>query len=179
MSDTIYYVYAWLKNSGEPYYIGKGKNNRAWRKGHGIVQIIATNLTEKEALNFESILIRKIGRKDLNEGPLHNTNDGMIGGDVSSHPNYIKGIKKYHNNKAKEEYATYGFLGKSHKPGFMVGENNSMYGKGDLLKGKTKNKRLTCPICNLESNSSNIKRHIKIKHNQEWKDVLTNTINNV
>lgn len=173
MSNTIYYVYAWLKKNGEPYYIGKGKNNRAWRKGHGIVQIIASNLTEDEAFNFESLLIKKIGRKDLNEGPLHNKNDGMFGGDTSHYENYKIGIKN--RRDLSENF------------GDRSGQNNGMHSKGHLITGdkngmfgttrgkECTNKRLICPICQLESNSSNIKRHIKIKHNREWMDVLTDT----
>ena len=165
----MFYVYAWLKKDGSPYYIGKGKGDRAWRKGHGRVQIVASGLTEEEAFNFESILIKKIGRKDLNEGPLRNKNDGMIGGDVSHHPNYQKGIKKRKNligNLGDR------FKGKKHKPGFGVGEKNGMFG---TKRGKEcATKRIKCPICGMESNSSNIKRHITITHNQEWKIVLTN-----
>ena len=123
MSKDIYnefYVYAWLKKTGEPYYIGKGKNQRAWRKGSGKVQIIASNLTEPEAFAFEALLIKKLGRKDLNEGPLHNRNDGMIGGDTSKHPNYIKAMKT-----------------RKHTPenfGDQSGENNGMFGKSGRAK---------------------------------------------
>ena len=173
MSKDIYnefYVYAWLKKTGEPYYIGKGKNQRAWRKGSGKVQIIASNLTEPEAFAFEALLIKKLGRKDLNEGPLHNRNDGMIGGDTSKHPNYIKAMKT-----------------RKHTPenfGDQSGENNGMFGKGHLLKGSSNgmygtkrgaectNTRMTCPLCDMESNSSNIKRHITVKHKQDWREIL-------
>mgnify|MGYP003565643181 CR=1 FL=1 len=53
----------------------------------------------------------------------------------------------------------------------VSGENNPMYGK---KRGKEcSNKRLKCPLCGMESNSSNIKVHIKKTHKQEWKNVLT------
>lgn len=175
MSDTIYkkfYVYAWLKKSGEPYYIGKGKDQRAWRKGCGKVQILASNLSEKDAFAFEALLIKKLGRKDLGEGPLHNKNDGMIGGDTSHHPNYIKSMKE--RDISGEKNPMYGRKrGKECSNGLDIsGDKNPMYDKGHLLKGKTKNKRLKCPLCDMESNSSNIKVHIKKTHKLDWREYL-------
>lgn len=85
-----YYVYLHLKETnGEPFYVGKGKNRRAfnlkyrnniWNKvkdKYGIdIIILENNLTEKEALNLERILIKRIGRIDLKTGPLANLTDG-------------------------------------------------------------------------------------------------------
>ena len=57
----------------------------------------------------------------------------------------------------------------------VSGDKNPMYGKGHLIKGKTQNKRLTCPLCGMESNSTNIKRHITKTHKRDWREVLDGT----
>lgn len=85
-----YYVYAYLRKDDTPYYIGKGKDNRAWSKNHkGIgvpkdqsrIKMISENLTEEIAHKLEIELIALHGRKDLGTGILHNKTNG---GDGSS-----------------------------------------------------------------------------------------------
>jgi hypothetical protein len=83
----IYYVYQYLRENGTPYYIGKGKEKRAWSKYHSVklpknpnnIQIIKENISEKEAHNFEMELIAKYGRKNNKTGILHNKTDGGEG----------------------------------------------------------------------------------------------------
>ncbi len=85
--DNIYYVYQYIREDGTPYYIGKGKHNRAWEKHKNIplpidkerILIIANNLTESQAFNLEKDLILKHGRKNNNTGILHNKTDGGEG----------------------------------------------------------------------------------------------------
>lgn len=79
MSVTIYnkyYVYVWYKNDGTPVYIGKGCDNRAYRTKKWNVQIVASNLCEKDALDFEVLLVGKLGRKWNNTGILSNVSEG-------------------------------------------------------------------------------------------------------
>ena len=90
---NIYYVYAYLRSkdsdnaaAGTPYYIGKGKDARAWER-HNVsippdpanIVMLAENLTEADAFDQEKQLIAHWGRLDLGTGILRNRTDGGEG----------------------------------------------------------------------------------------------------
>ena len=82
-----YYTYAYLREDKTPYYIGKGKGYRIYRKDRRIkppkdktrIIYLKQNLTEEEAFKHEIYMIDVLGRKDLGTGILHNRSDGGEG----------------------------------------------------------------------------------------------------
>jgi hypothetical protein len=87
-SIMIYYTYAYLREDRTPYYIGKGKGNRAYDRNKNCIKppkdksriiFLKKNLTEEEAFRHEIYMIAVFGRKDLGTGILHNRTDGGDG----------------------------------------------------------------------------------------------------
>ena len=83
-----YYTYAYLREDGTPYYIGKGKGKRAYRRDGRIcpppkddkkIIFLKKNLTEEEAFKHEIYMIAVFGRIDLGTGILRNLTDGGDG----------------------------------------------------------------------------------------------------
>ena len=82
-----FYIYAYLRKDGTPYYIGKGSKRRAFTKHKGIsvpkdksrIIIMEQNLTNVGSLALERFYIKWYGRKNNKTGILRNLTDGGEG----------------------------------------------------------------------------------------------------
>ena len=84
-----FYVYAYLRDNGTPYYIGKGSGFRMCSnskseqihapRNRDNIKILEANLTEIGALALERRYISWYGRIDKNTGILRNGTDGGDG----------------------------------------------------------------------------------------------------
>jgi len=100
-----YYTYAYLREDGTPYYIGKGKGNRIYRKDKRIrppkdrskIIFLKQNLTEEEVFKHEIYMIFVFGRRDLGTGILRNLTNGGEGSSGFFHTK--ESIKKISKSK--------------------------------------------------------------------------------
>ena len=107
MKTNIFYVYAYLRIDGTPYYIGKGHAKRIHNRHENIKVppierrvFLKENLEEQEAYDYEMELIREYGRKNFDEGGiLWNV---AVGGPYAATKLYTKEEKKEANRKFKQ-----------------------------------------------------------------------------
>jgi hypothetical protein len=134
----IYYVYAYLRKDGTPYYIGKGSGRRAYSKQRAVarptdisqIKILAHHLSEPEAFLLETKLIKTYGRIDLGNGVLHNKTDGGDGvPNVANKVAWNKGKKQSleHNQKISKSLKAYKRTDEHNR---KIKENHGKPGKG-------------------------------------------------
>jgi len=162
-----FYVYAYLRENGTPYYIGKGSNKRArYHTKRDItappldksrIVILETNLTEIGALALERRMIRWYGRKDNHTGILRNLTDGGEGG---------SGRIQSQSEKDKRAKKTTGLTRtKEQKDNISKGRLN---GKQSSTKGLKFGPAIkySCIFCNKSVSAGNLKQF----HNDNCKD---------
>lgn len=155
---SIYYIYAYIRSDGTPYYIGKGSKQRAWSR-HDTIQvpkdkskivIMEYGLTEVGALALERRYIRWYGRKDLGTGILRNITDGGDGSNPSievrkkiseSNRNRIWSIETKNKMSAAR-------IGNKYASGEKINETFEFScihcGKKEIKRSTAHNKRMTC-----------------------------------
>lgn len=137
MGENIYYTYAWLREDGTPYYIGKGKNGRAFDRRRNFcpplerVLILKKSMSEEEAFKHEIYMIAVLGRKDLGTGILRNLTNG---GDGTSGIIFSEESKQ----KISERVSGKGnpFYGKNHSDKTKKKISEALTGKTGPNKGK-------------------------------------------
>jgi hypothetical protein len=160
-----YYTYAYLREDRTPYYIGKGRGNRAYsiagRKMHrrpedrSRILILKRNLTEEEAFKHECYMIAVLGRKDNGSGILRNLTDGGEGskkrrfipcGEAQKEANRKSMLARYaaglrmdgeHNPRAKTWKITYTDGREVIVKGLQKWVNENGYNRGGINKLKT------------------------------------------
>ena len=167
-----FYVYAYLdpRKPGkfvygnfifdfEPFYVGKGKDNRITeglvskrenkfkiakinkikKSNLDVIYLkIYENLTEIDAFNYEMEIIKTIGRKSDN-GPLSNIHKGGSGGDyIGNHPNKEDIIKKWRETRMSNIKNSITIVSKETKKKISLGNKGKLKPKTEEHKLKLK-----------------------------------------
>lgn len=191
-----YYVYAYLRENtsetaaiGEPYYIGKGKDRRAYRshRKHGIhlpkntdnIVVLWEGLTEEFAMEMEMLLIATYGRADNDTGILRNKTDGGDGASgwiptEENKRNIAKATKEAQSSteyrEARRAFQNERIKNGTHKlvrreDGSSIGGETARRliedGEHHFLDKNPNDVRCSCLVCHKETNVPGLGKHKK------------------
>lgn len=181
LENNVYVYYHTRKDTNEIFYVGKGTKNRAynstqrsnyWKnivnKATGFcVYFLAKNLTDKEALNFEKVIIQSLRKQNVD---LCNLTDG---GEGIFNPNISTREKMSLAKKGKS-------LLEEHKKNIAISLKGLVKKAGWKLTKEQIEKRVKSQTGlkrNKEAclNISEAKLAKKFKHSQETKDKISLT----
>jgi len=174
--ENVFYVYHHLnKTTGEIFYVGKGKGNRAYSVKsrsslwHNIVNkygyevlIVESDLSEEESFARETYWISLLGRRDLGNGLLINFTDG---GD---------GVRGYvYSDEVKQRMSEAHFGDKNH----FYGKTHSEEARKKMREAK---KGMTSPMKGrrLSQKTKDLLKYINTgkKHKEETKQKIGNAL---
>ena len=177
---SSFYTYAYLREDGTPYYIGKGKGNRAYSKHRKHIKvpnknkilILKNNLTEKEAFKHEIYMINIFGRKDLGSGILINLSDGGDGVSGYKHTELSKHKMKHSKRptmlKETKEKISKTLKGRKKSPLTEEQKKKISETKKKLFKeGKYKTPNGMSGKTHKEETKKKMSDIMKIKHNSQ------------
>jgi hypothetical protein len=145
----MYYTYAYLREDGTPYYIGKGKGERIYSSNRTInlpkdksrIIYLKQNITEEEAFKHEIYMISIFGRKDLGTGILYNMTNGGEG--VSGLIRSEETRKKISDGISGKNHPMYGKVGELHHRYGIPCSNETKEKISNTLRGRTIPKEIT------------------------------------
>jgi len=159
-----FYIYIHTKqDTGEIFYVGKGKGKRAYSKhsrskfwnnivdkyGYNVI-IFENGLSEVEAFKLEIELIDMIGRRDLGKGTLVNLTDGGEG-----QTGWVPNDEYRLNMSVSTSSENNGMYGKNHSEEYKQTLSESRIGNGNPMYNRHHSNETKCKISDKQKGCKN------------------------